>query len=80
VKDEEISPKNVASSTPKELSPIQVKDSVSPSISQSLSSPQVQTPVVQKMVVNRMDAIVAARYAPLVMPRPLNAFPVERLS
>jgi hypothetical protein len=48
---------------------------VSLSTSQILSIPKVQTPVVINMVVNRMDAIVAARYAPLILPQVLYAFP-----
>jgi hypothetical protein len=39
------------------------------------SPPKVQIPTVPTMVVNIMDAIIAARYAPLVLPQNLNAFP-----
>jgi hypothetical protein len=48
---------------------------VSLSISQIFSIPKVQTPVVTNMVVNRMDAIVAAIYAPLILPQVLYSFP-----
>ena len=48
---------------------------VSLSTSQFFSIPKVQTPVVTNMVVNRMDAIVAARYAPLIFPQVLYDFP-----
>jgi hypothetical protein len=48
---------------------------VFPSTSQILSLPKIQTTVVTNMVVNRMDAIVAARYAPLILPQVLYAFP-----
>jgi hypothetical protein len=37
--------------------------------------PKVQTPVVTNMVVDRMDAIVATRYEPLIFPQVLYAFP-----
>jgi hypothetical protein len=48
---------------------------VSLSTSPVLLTPTVQTPIVINMVVNRMDAIVAARYAPLNLPQVLYAFP-----
>jgi hypothetical protein len=35
----------------------------------------LQIPIMQVMVVNRMDAIIFARYAPLVLPIGLHAFP-----
>jgi hypothetical protein len=39
------------------------------------SPPKFQVPAVPTMVVNKMDAIIVARYAPLVLPQNLNAFP-----
>jgi hypothetical protein len=35
----------------------------------------IQIPISQAMVVNRMDAIIASRYAPLVFPVGLHALP-----
>jgi hypothetical protein len=40
-----------------------------------LSIPKVQTPVGKNMVVDRMDIIFAAIYAPLILPQVLYAFP-----
>jgi hypothetical protein len=48
---------------------------VSLSTSPVLLTPTAQTPKVVNMVVNRMDAIVAARYAPLNLPQVMYAFP-----
>jgi hypothetical protein len=48
---------------------------VSLSTSPIMPSRIVQTPIVINMVVNRMDAIVAARYAPLNLPQFMYAFP-----
>jgi hypothetical protein len=48
---------------------------VSLSTSPILLTPKAQTPKIENMVVNRMDAIVAARYAPLNLPQVLYAFP-----
>jgi hypothetical protein len=35
----------------------------------------LQIPIVQAMAINRMDVIIAARYAPLVLPVALHALP-----
>jgi hypothetical protein len=48
---------------------------VFPSTSQILSLPKIQIAVVTNVVVNRMDAIVVARYASLILPQVLYAFP-----
>jgi hypothetical protein len=48
---------------------------VSPSTSPILLTPKTPTPKIENMVVNRMDAIVAARYAPLILPQVMYAFP-----
>jgi hypothetical protein len=56
-------------------SPPKVHTPPSPHTSQPSSPPKSPTPVVHTMVVNRMDAIIAARYAPLVLPQVLSAFP-----
>jgi hypothetical protein len=48
---------------------------VSLSTSQILYILKVQTPVVTNMAVNKMDAIIAARYAPLILTQVLYAFP-----
>ena len=48
---------------------------VSLSTSPILPIPIVQSPILISMVVNRMDAIVAAIYAPLNLPQVLYAFP-----
>jgi hypothetical protein len=45
------------------------------STSPGLPIPTVQAPIVINVVVNRMDAIFAARYAPLNLPQVLYAFP-----
>jgi hypothetical protein len=37
-------------------------------------TPKTQTPKIENMVVNRMDEIVAARYAPLILPRVMFTF------
>jgi hypothetical protein len=39
------------------------------------SPPKFQIPTLPTMVVNKMDVIIAARYAALVLPQNLNAFP-----
>jgi hypothetical protein len=42
------------------------------------NSPRVYNPMEgTNLPRNRMDAIVAARYAPLVLPQPMNALPVR---
>ena len=46
--------------------------SLCPSSQQSSSFQSNTNPI---MAQNRMDTMVAARYAPLVLPRPLNALP-----
>ena len=49
---------------------------LSSSPSSTLVSPiNLHIPIVQAMAVNRMDAIIAARYAPLVLPVVLHALP-----
>jgi hypothetical protein len=48
---------------------------VSPSTSPILLTPKSQTPKIANMALNRMDAIVAARYAPLILPQLMYAFP-----
>ena len=48
---------------------------VSPSTSPILLTPKNTTPKITNMVVNRMDAIVAARYAPVILPQVMYAFP-----
>jgi hypothetical protein len=48
---------------------------VSLSTSPILLTPKAQTPKIANMDVNRMDAIVAAIYAPLNIPQVLYAFP-----
>jgi hypothetical protein len=48
---------------------------VSPSTSPILLTPKAQTPKIENMVADRMDEIVAARYAPLVLPQVMYAFP-----
>jgi hypothetical protein len=45
------------------------------STSPVMLTPTVQTPTVVNMVVNRMDAIVVARYAPLNLPQVMHSFP-----
>jgi hypothetical protein len=57
-------------------SPPKVHTPPSPHISQPSSPPKSPTSVVHTMVVNRMDVIIAARYAPMVLPQVLYAFPV----
>jgi len=47
------------SSSPEEITPV--------------SPPKPQISV--RMVVNRMEVVIMARYAPLVLPQNLNAFP-----
>ena len=41
---------------------------ISPSTSPIFLTPKTPTPEITNMVVNRMDVIVAARYAPLILP------------
>jgi hypothetical protein len=48
---------------------------VSPPTSPILLTPKTQTPKIANMVVNRMDEIVAARYAPLILPQVMFSFP-----
>jgi hypothetical protein len=48
---------------------------VFPSTSQILSLPKIQIAIVKNMVVNKMDAIVVARYALLILPQVLYDFP-----
>jgi hypothetical protein len=45
------------------------------STSPILLTPKAQTPKIENMVVNRMDAIVETRYVPLILPQVLYAFP-----
>jgi hypothetical protein len=49
--------------------------SVSSPASTPVSPINLQIPIIQTMVVNRMDVIIAARYAPLVLPVGLHALP-----
>ena len=53
------------------------KNSFQPSSSQTSSSPKSVSPRMasQNQPIDMMDQMVAARYAPLVFPHPLNAFP-----
>jgi hypothetical protein len=60
-------------------SPPKVHTPPSPHTSQPSSPPKSPTPVVHTMVVNRMDAIIAARYAPLVLPQGFICLPNWRL-
>jgi hypothetical protein len=58
--------------------------SASSSVVTSSKTPKSQTPPSPKMAgvnppLNRMDAIVAARYAPLVLPQPMNSSSSWRL-
>jgi hypothetical protein len=48
---------------------------VSPPISPILLTPKSQTPKIANMVADRMDEIVAARYAPLILPQVMFSFP-----
>jgi hypothetical protein len=48
---------------------------VSPPTSPILLTPKTQTPKITNMVADRMDEIVVARYAPLILPQVLFAFP-----
>jgi hypothetical protein len=49
--------------------------SVSSLASTPVSPINLQIPIVQSMVVNMMDAIIVARYEPLVLPIDLHVFP-----
>jgi hypothetical protein len=49
--------------------------SASSPASTPVSPINLQIPIIQTMAVNRMDAIIVARYAPLVLPVGLHAFP-----
>jgi hypothetical protein len=49
--------------------------SVSSPTSTPVSPINLQIPIIQVMVVNRMDAIIVAKYAPLVIHVALHAFP-----
>jgi hypothetical protein len=49
--------------------------SVSSPASTPVSPINLQIPIIQTMVVNRMDVIIVARYAPLVLPVGLHALP-----
>jgi hypothetical protein len=48
---------------------------VSPPTSPTLPTPKTQTPRIENMVADRMDEIVAARYAPLILPQVMFSFP-----
>jgi hypothetical protein len=48
---------------------------VSPSTSPILLTPKTPTPKIENMAVNIMDAIVATRYAHLILPQVMYAFP-----
>ena len=48
---------------------------ISPPISPILHTPKTQTPKIANMVADRMDEIVAARYAPLILPQVMFSFP-----
>jgi hypothetical protein len=56
-------------------SPTPDSTSTSSPASTPVSPINLQIPIVQAMVVNRMDVIIAARYAPLVLPVVLHALP-----
>jgi hypothetical protein len=48
---------------------------VSPPTSPIFLTPKTQTPKITNMAADRMDGIVAARYAPLILPQVLFSFP-----
>jgi hypothetical protein len=58
-----------------QISPISTFTSSSSQETTPTSHPHPQSLVVTNMVVNRMEAIITTRYAPLVLPQNLNAFP-----
>jgi hypothetical protein len=62
------------------LFPTPLRDSFPVAPSQTPSPPSSPSPNIPMAsanpLLNRMDAIVAARYAPLILPHPMNPFPV----
>jgi hypothetical protein len=62
-----------------ELIPVQLNCYTQGTISLSTSpiflNPKAQTQNIENMIVNRMDAIVAAKYPPLILPQVVYSFP-----